>query len=166
MCGISRGNNRAKIHVLRNRDLCGGLWVGIGNRWPRNDDGQDTVLHVRDNLLNLSFPLETTRGGGGRKEADCGITRNGHGSIKLAKPPLFDGEAGVRKHGFRLAGNRELFHASVRASGQGNSQITLLQPGQLQHRLHEICIFIIEDIRPDGIIALNHSRLQRKRGGR
>ena len=112
------------------------------------------------------FLVRENRRRGEREKANSGIIRNRHGSVELAKPSLLHGEAGIRKHGFRLARNRELFHASVWASGQGNFQITLLQARQFQHRLHEVGILIIKDIRPDGIVALNHSGLQRKRGGR
>ena len=44
---------------LRDRDLHGGLLVRIWNRWTRDDDGEDAVLHIRDDLLDLFSPLET-----------------------------------------------------------------------------------------------------------
>ena len=42
----------------RDRNLHGRFLVGIGNRWTRDDDGEDAVLHIRDNLLDLSSQLE------------------------------------------------------------------------------------------------------------
>ena len=44
--------------ISRDQNLRGGLVVDIGSRWARDDDGEDTVLHIRDNLLDLSFWLE------------------------------------------------------------------------------------------------------------
>ena len=46
---------------LRDWDQCGRLLVGIGDRCSRHDDGEDTVLHVCDNLLDLSSLLEASR---------------------------------------------------------------------------------------------------------
>ena len=142
----------------------GGSWLELG------DDGPGTMMVRTPSCISVmtfsTYFLVRETSKERRDEANCSLARNSHGSIKPAEPPLFNGEASIRKHGLRLARNCELFHAGVRASGQGNFQITLLQTRELQHRLHEVGILIIKDIRPDGIIALNHSRLQRKRSGR
>lgn len=83
----------------RNRNLRRRLLVGIGDRWAGNDDGENAVLHVRDNLLSLFSSSERQRKEQREEKANCGIARNSHGSIKLAELPLFDGEADIREHG-------------------------------------------------------------------
>ena len=45
----------------RNRDLDGRLLIRVGSR-ARDDDSEDTILHVRDNFLGLSSLLDKTQG--------------------------------------------------------------------------------------------------------
>lgn len=46
----------------QDRNLHGGLLVGIWNRRARDDDGENAVLHIRNNLLDLFSSLGSTQG--------------------------------------------------------------------------------------------------------
>ena len=90
---------RLRYTFSRDRNLRGRLLVGIRDRWTGDDDGEDAVLHIRDNLLDL-FPSSERQHKEERKgKANCSIARNSHGSIKPAEPSLLDSEADIRKHG-------------------------------------------------------------------
>ena len=52
----------------RDRNLRRQFLVGIWDRWAGNDDGEDTVLHIRDNLLDLFSSSETTEGAEERED--------------------------------------------------------------------------------------------------
>ena len=90
---------RLRYTFSRDGNLRRRLLVGIGDRWAGNDDGEDAVLHIRDNILGLFPSSERQREEQRKGRANCSIARNSHGSIKLAEPPLSDGEADIRKHG-------------------------------------------------------------------
>jgi len=54
--------SRLRYTFSRDRNLSGGLLVGVWNRWAGNDDREDAVLHIRDHLVDLSCLLDDNTG--------------------------------------------------------------------------------------------------------
>ena len=55
---------RPRCTSSKDGNLCGGLWVWIWVGCAGDDNGEDTVLHICDDLLDLCSLLGKTGGGG------------------------------------------------------------------------------------------------------